>query len=375
MLRSRCLSTQHSSRTSLGGSCDGTRTGTSRRIAGLWYFRRHGQGGEQHALVGIEGMAGPSRAGAGGGRGLRGAGGRPAQHHPRHHGRPGLRRHRSAREREDPHSPSRRHARRERAPDELPRRPDLLSDSFRAGHGPLLVADGRLAHHHGPVDCPSRREDLRRRARRRRVLHSLLREMASWRHVPVQADRPRLPGSRVPRRRGRGPDSRLLGQRLLRRHLLAQRRADGLRRLLHRRVLRQRPSVHRGAGGERNRSVLRLPVHERAPRSVPRGREVLRTVRGRRSPEPYGQVLRNDREHRRQHGAPAGQARRARHRREHSPDLHDRQRDGCRCDEHPSDPASGINKSATAREGGRAGGRTGVARVQCRDAWQEGVGV
>ena len=113
-----------------------------------------------------------------------------------------------------------------RPPDRLPRRPDLLAHPLGPDDRPLLERDRRLAHDHGPVD-PAEPDEVThgRRVPPGRLSHRHLRQVAPGRQLPLPAPGPRLRRSLHPRRRRGRPDARLLGQRLLRRHLLPQRPA------------------------------------------------------------------------------------------------------------------------------------------------------
>ena len=254
---------------------------------------------------------------------------RETEHHLRADRRPGLRRPAVPRQHRDPHAEPGQVLRPMRAVHRLPRRHDMRPDPLGPDDRALLQLRGRLAHHRRAVADARGRVDPPDRAARGRLSHGPFRQVAPRRRPALPPARAGLRAVDLSRRRRRGQHARLLGQRLLRRPVLRQRRDAPVRGLLHRRVLPRGDQLHRGAGGGR-RAVLLLHRHQRAPRPALRGEGILRHVRRLHAAFRAGEVLRHGHEHRRELRQAPGQARRARPDRRHDPDLHDGQRHGRR---------------------------------------------
>ncbi len=156
-----------------------------------------------------------------------------------------------------------------------------------------------------------------------------LRQVAPRRRGRLSARPPRVRRGLHPRRRRDRPD--LSGQlrRRSRQHLLQprdppQRHVREDRGLLHRPVLRPGPPVDRRPAQDRL-SVLRLHHAQRRPRAPAMSRGLRDAPRG-AGARGRGEVLRHDREHRRQLRPAPGEARCVGPGREHARDLPDRQR-------------------------------------------------
>ena len=212
--------------------------------------------------------------------------------------RPGLRRPGVPRQRRDPHPQRRPPPCRRGALHGLPRRHHLRADPLRpAGPATTATAPASGTPSAAARCCGRMSGRWRTRCAEAGYRTGPLRQVAPGRQPAVPPPRARVRAVDLPRRRRRRKHRRPVGERLLRRHLLRERRSGALRRLLHRRVLPRGAALHRGAP---RGAVLLLHRHQRPAHPAQRGAPLRGAVPGRRSARGAGAVLRHDHQHRRE---------------------------------------------------------------------------
>ena len=151
--------------------------------------------------------------------------------------------------------------------DRLPRRADVHADARAAADRRRRAAQRRDERQQRPHAAAPRDSDDGRHLRRRRLPTRPVRQVAPRRQLSLPPAGPRFPRSRsgFPRRTS-ARRAGLLEQRLLRRHLLAQRRAQAVRRLLHRRLLRRGDALD-----ARVRTSAEKPFFVYLPTNAPHG--------------------------------------------------------------------------------------------------------
>ncbi len=190
----------------------------------------------------------------------------------------------------------------------LPRQPDLLADALGADDRPSRVPQWRHAHDSRARADGALDDDDRPSAQVGRLHNRHFRQMAPRRRTRISAESPRLRRSLHSRgRRHRAKLSRQLrrrpGKLVLRSDDSPQRHLRENARLLHGRVLRSSDPLDRI--GQREAAVLLLSGHQCPARAAGRAREIRDALRRKAQESQDGQVLRDDREHRREYRPPA----------------------------------------------------------------------